>query len=158
METIHFVLGLLTMVSIALVVGIVVGMLKISKLTNQVNNLSVKLDRDLDDMNRHMDSSIQTVWRQFDDTGRDITMVERTIMQRIDNEFENTSRRLDREIEEAHRHIEQEVQAIHQHEHEIEQSIHRDIEETRRYIDSRIDKTVLSGSMKSSKPKSIING
>jgi uncharacterized membrane-anchored protein YhcB (DUF1043 family) len=158
METIHFVLGLLTMVSIALVVGIVVGMLKIGKLTNQVNSLSVKLDRDLDDMNRHMDSGLQTVWRQFEDTGRDITMVERTIMQRIDSEFENTSRRLDREIEEAHRHIEQEVQAIHQHEHEIEQSIHRDIEETRRYIDSRIDKTVLSGSMKSSKPKSVING
>jgi len=158
METIHFVLGLLTMVSIALVVGIVVGMLKISRLTNQVNNLSARLDGEINSLYHTIEADKQTFWRQFEDTGRDITMVERTVMQRIDNEFENTSRRLDREIEQAHRHIEQEVQAIHQHEHEVEQSIHRDIEETRRYIDSRIDKTVLSGSMKSSKPKSIING
>ena len=158
METIHFVLGLLTMVSLTFAVGIVVSMLKINKLTNQLSSLSLEMDIELSNLSRLIDTNTSSLWRQFEDTGRDITMVERTIMQRIDNELEDTSRRLDREIEQAHRHIEQEVQAIHQHEHEVEQSIHRDIEETRRYIDSRIDKTVLSGTMKSSKPKSIING
>jgi hypothetical protein len=48
------------------------------------------------------------------------------------------------------------VEQIHRHEQELEQAIHRDIDETKRYIDSRIDKTVLSGSMKSS--KQTING
>lgn len=147
METIHFVLGLLTMVSLTFAVGIVVSMLKINKLTNQLSSLSLEMDIELSNLSRLIDTNTSSLWRQFEDTGRDITMVERTIMQRIDNELEDTSRKLDREIEQAHRHIE-----------EIEQSIHCDIEETRRYIDSRIDKTVLSGTMKSSKPKSIING
>jgi prefoldin subunit 5 len=68
-------------------------------------------------------------------------MVEKTIMQRID-----------KEIEDAHRHIQHEVEEIQKH----EETIHRDIDETRRYIDSRIDKVVATGSLTSAKRQ--ING
>ena len=68
------------------------------------------------------------------DITRDITMVERTIMNRIDNE----------------------VEGIHKHEQEVETTLHHDIDETRRYIDSRIDKVVSSGTLESSKRQ--ING
>jgi uncharacterized damage-inducible protein DinB len=61
-------------------------------------------------------------------------MVERTIMNRIDDE----------------------VEGIHKHEQEVETTLHRDIDETRRYIDSRIDKVVSSGALESSKRQ--ING
>jgi peptidoglycan hydrolase CwlO-like protein len=72
-------------------------------------------------------------------------MVEKTIMQRIDREIDNT-----------HRHIQHEVEEIQKHEHELETVLHRDIDETRRYIDSRIDKVVIAGSLTSAKRQ--ING
>ena len=145
METLYFVLGLLTIISTALVVGIVLSVLKINKLNGQLTNLETIVERDMSTIYRNMQSEHEDVWRHFEATGRDITMVERTIMQRIDNE-----------LGEAHRRLDKEVEQIHRHEHELEQAIHRDIDDTRRYIDSRIDKVVLAGVLK--EPKRQING
>lgn len=145
METLYFVLGLLTIISTALVVGIVLSVLKINKLNGQLTNLETVVERDMSTIYRNMQSEHEDVWRHFEATGRDITMVERTIMQRID-----------KELTEAHHRLDKEVEQIQRHEMEFEQAIHRDIDDTKRYIDSRIDKTVLSGSMKSS--KQTING
>jgi len=135
MEITSFVLGMLSIVAVAIVAVIVVGMLKINKLEKSNNNLQ-QLCRDID-------LSLRTL---ISDTNRELTMVERTIMQRID-----------KEIEDAHRHINHEVEEIQKHEHELETVLHRDIDETRRYIDSRIDKVVSSGTLKEPK-RQILNG
>ena len=129
METTYFVLGMLTIVAVIILTVIVVGIVKINKLeksNNQLRELCRAIDNDLR--------------RLISDTNREITMVEKTIMQRIDQELENT-----------HRHIQHEVEEIQKHEHELETVFHRDIDETRRYIDSRIDKVVATGSIPSSK-------
>ena len=130
MEITYFVLGMLTIVALIILTAVIVGMVKINKLEKsikQLRGLCKAIDGDL----RHLIS----------DTNREITMVERTIMQHIDKEVEN-----------AHRHIQHEVEEIQKH----EENIHRDIDETRRYIDSRIDKVVATGSLTSAKRQ--ING
>jgi hypothetical protein len=63
--------------------------------------------------------------RIIEDTNRDITMVERTIMQRIDK------------VDEEH--------------NKHEDAIHREIDQTKSYIDSRIDKVVVKGTIEGSK-------
>lgn len=145
METIYFVLGSLMIISTALVVGVVLSLLKINKMNEQLTQLKTQLDHDMSNLYHKIQDEHNEVWRHFEATGRDITMVERTLSQCID-----------REIQEAHRHIEEEVKSIQHHEIQLEQAIHREIEDTKRYVDSRIDKTILSGSMKSS--KQTING
>ena len=140
METIYFVLGSLMIISTALVVGMVLSALKINKMNKQLTDLETQLDRETTTIYRNMQIEHDDIWRQFEATGRDVTMVERTLSQCIA-----------REIQQAHRHIEEEVKSIQHHETQLEQAIHREIEDTRRNVDSRIDKTILSGSMKSSK-------
>jgi peptidoglycan hydrolase CwlO-like protein len=134
METTYFVLGMLTIAAVVILTALVVGMVKINKLeksNKQLHELCRAIESDL----RHLIS----------DTNREVTMVEKTIMQRMD-----------KEIEGAHRHIQHEVKEIQKHEHELETVLHRDIDETRRYIDSRIDKVVIAGSLTSAKRQ--ING
>jgi nitrogen fixation/metabolism regulation signal transduction histidine kinase len=131
METTYFVLGMLTIVAVIILTALVVGMVKINKLeksNKQLHELCRAIDGDL----RHLIS----------DTNREITMVEKTIMQRIDKEIEGT-----------HRHIQHEVEEIQKH----EENLHRDIDDTRRYIDSRIDKVVATGVLKEPK-RQILNG
>jgi hypothetical protein len=135
METTYFVLGMLTIVAVIILTALVVGMVKINKLeksNEQLHELCRAIDGDL----RHLIS----------DTNREVTMVEKTIMQRID-----------KEMEDAHRHIQHEVEEIQKHEHKLETVLHRDIDETRRYIDSRIDKVVATGVLKEPK-RQILNG
>ena len=74
----------------------------------------------------------------------------------LHQDIDYINRRIDKEIEDAHRHIQHEVEEIQKHEHELETVLHRDIDETRRYIDSRIDKVVATGSLTSAKRQ--ING
>jgi len=88
---------------------------------------------------RNIDSDLR---RLITDTNRDLTIVERTIMQRIDKEIENT-----------YRHIHDEVEEIHKH----EEQIHREIDQVKSYTDSRIDKVVSSGTIKEPK-RQILNG
>jgi predicted nucleic acid-binding Zn-ribbon protein len=91
-----------------------------------------------------MDSRENEIRRILTETNREITMVERTIMQRID-----------KEIDEAHRHIHEEVQVIHKHEDEIEKELNRKISDAFSYTDSRIDKVILTGNIKSSRKQQI---
>ena len=146
MEITSFVLGMLSIVAVAIVAVIVVGMVKINQLTRKTESLTQLCAAIESDLRRELENTNREVWKQFENTGRDVTMVEKTIMQRID-----------KEIEDAHRHINHEVEEIQKHEHELETVLHRDIDETRRYIDSRIDKVVSSGTLESSK-RQILKG
>lgn len=136
METQSFVLGMLVTYGVTMTAFVITGMVKISRLVKQQKSLedyisNVRLD---------MDSKDKEIRRILTETNKEITMVERTIMQRIDNVEEG-----------AHRHINEEVKNIHEHEHHIEQELSRKINDAFSYTDSRIDKVVLSGTMKSSK-------
>jgi 23S rRNA maturation-related 3'-5' exoribonuclease YhaM len=119
---------------------VIIGMVKISRLVKQQKSL----EDFISNTRLEMDSRENEIRRILTETNREITMVERTIMQRIDNEIENT-----------HRQLQNEVQFIHKHEDEIEKELNRKISDAFSYTDSRIDKVVLSGSLKSVKKTSI---
>jgi uncharacterized membrane protein YhiD involved in acid resistance len=136
METQSFVLGVLATYGVTMTSFVITGMVKISRLVKQQKSLEDYISN----TRLEMDSRENEIRRILSETNREITMVERTIMQRID-----------KEIDEAHRHIHEEVQVIHKHEDEIEKELNRKISDAFSYTDSRIDKVVLSGSLKSVK-------
>jgi len=136
METQSFVLGVLATYGLTMTAFVITGMVKISRLVKQQKSL----EDFISNTRLEMDSRENEIRRILSETNREITMVERTIMQRID-----------KEIDEAHRHIHEEVQFIHKHEDEIEKELNRKISDAFSYTDSRIDKVVLSGSLKSVK-------
>jgi hypothetical protein len=136
METQSFVLGMLATYGVTMTAFVITGMVKISRLVKQQKSLEDYISN----VRLEMDSKDKEIRRILTETNREITMVERTIMQRIDNVEQD-----------AHRHINEEVQHIHNHEMEIEKELNRKINDAFSYTDSRIDKVVLSGTMKSSK-------
>jgi 23S rRNA maturation-related 3'-5' exoribonuclease YhaM len=136
METQSFVLGVLATYGLTMTAFVITGMVKISRLVKQQKSL----EDFISNTRLEMDSRENEIRRILSETNREITMVERTIMQRIDNEIENT-----------HRQLQNEVQFIHKHEDEIEKELNRKISDAFSYTDSRIDKVVLSGSLKSVK-------
>ena len=140
METQSFVLGVLATYGVTMTAFVIIGMVKISRLVKQQKSLEDYISN----TRLEMDSRENEIRRIITETNREITMVERTIMQRID-----------KEIDEAHRHIHEEVQVIHKHEDEIEKELNRKISDAFSYTDSRIDKVVLSGSLKSVKKTSV---
>jgi len=140
METQSFVLGVLATYGVTMTSFVITGMVKISRLVKQQKSL----EDFISNTRLEMDSRENEIRRILTETNREITMVERTIMQRIDNEIENT-----------HRQLQNEVQFIHKHEDEIEKELNRKISDAFSYTDSRIDKVVLSGSLKSVKKTSI---
>ena len=131
METTAFVLGMLTITLVAMISVIVVGIVKIMKLQKQVKESNMYFEtciqnihrterENLDNIYRRISEVNGELWRQFDLTGKDITMVEQTIMNRIDT----TRQEMDRTIDELHR-------------------ITTDLNENaRRYTDKRIDKLI----------------
>lgn len=123
METTYFVLGMLTIAAAILLTAVVVGLVKINKLTKQQETINAEYHRDIEDLHRY------------------IHEMRRDLHQSIEQQVEMTRK-----------YAEHEILSIHRHEDEL----HREIEETKKYVDSRIDKTILSGSMKSS--KQVING
>ena len=140
METQSFVLGVLATYGLTMTAFVITGMVKISRLVKQQKSLEDYISN----TRLEMDSRENEIRRILSETNREITMVEKTIMQRID-----------KEIDEAHRHIHEEVQVIHKHEDEIEKELNRKISDAFSYTDSRIDKVVLSGSLKSVKKTSV---
>lgn len=131
METTAFVLGMLTITLVAMISVIVVGIVKIMKLQKQVKESNMYFEtciqnihrterENLDNIHRRMDENQSETWRQFERAGRDVTMVEQTIMNQIDKTRQET----DQAIDQLHR-------------------ISADINENaRRYTDSRIDKLI----------------
>lgn len=83
------------------------------------------MSREDEFIRRAIEDTNREVWKQFESTGHDVSMVEKTVLNQIES--------VDREH--------------HKHEEEL----HREIDETKRYIDSRIDKVVLKGTEPSSK-------
>ena len=120
-EITSYVLGMLTIAAVLLLIALVVGMVKISKLEKKISEHQKQFNIVYEKMIR----KDEQLHRLLEDTHRDINMVEKTVMNQIE--------KIDRDH------------------HSIEDEIHREINQTKSYIDSRIDKVVLQGSLVGSK-------
>tara|TARA_R110000868_G_scaffold47736_2_gene156062 strand:+ start:253 stop:648 length:396 start_codon:yes stop_codon:yes gene_type:complete len=92
MEITSFVLGMLAIVTVAMVAVIVVGIVKILKLTNHVDEFRRQHIQEVDSIYRHISENQQGLWRQFENVGRDVTTVEKTIMSQIDRVRQETGK------------------------------------------------------------------
>ena len=120
-EITSYVLGMLTIAAILLLIALVLGMVKINKLEKQ----TIRIKKMIDEVYQSIDHERRHTEALLQITHRDINMVEQTIMNQVKN------------VDEFH--------------HKIEDEIHREIDQTKSYIDSRIDKVVLQGSLVGSK-------
>jgi len=116
-EITSYVLGMLTIAAILLLIALVLGMVKISKLEKQ----TITIKKMIDEVYQSIDHERRHTEQLLESTHRDINMVEQTIMNQVRN------------VDDFH--------------HKIENEIHKEIDQTKSYIDSRIDKVVLQGSI-----------
>ena len=121
METTAYVLGMLTITLIAMISVIVVGIVKIIKLQKQVKQSDVYFEKciqnihqtereNLDHIHRRVDDmqiNLQRVisdsnsetWRQFESAGKDVTMVEQTLMNQINQAEQRSTSYIDSRID-----------------------------------------------------------
>ena len=116
-ERTSYVLGMLTIAAILLLIALVIGMVKINKLEKQ----TITIKKMIDEVYQSIDHERRHTEELLQSTHRDINMVEQTIMNQVRN------------VDDFH--------------HKVENEIHREIDQTKSYIDSRIDKVVLQGSI-----------
>ena len=102
METTMFTLGVLSIILAALVATVVYGIVTVLKLKTDITNVY-----------RRLDDESQRVYRRFEDTHRDVNMIEQTLQNSMNSGFDATER-----------------------------LVHREDANVRSYIDSRIDKLV----------------
>lgn len=134
METQSFVLGILTTYGLLITSVVVVGLVKI-------NNLMKKqqiIEKINSDFKLEVQANERNVFRILEDTNREITMVERTIMQRIDSETNHGA-----SVEED---IRREIKTIDVKHHRYLDDYRKDVEKKLElaisYTDSRFDKAV----------------
>jgi len=105
MEITSFVLGMLTIVAIIIITAIVVGIVKITQLktkTKSLEELCAAIERDLrhelDNVYNNMLRNDEEIRRIIEDTNRDITMVERTLLSQIDENRKYIDSRIDKTL------------------------------------------------------------
>jgi hypothetical protein len=99
METMAYVLGVLTITLIAMISVIVVGIIKIIKLQKHVNEINLNYYRDMDHIHRRIEDTNSEVWRQFESAGKDVTMVEQTLMNQINQAEQRSTSYIDSRID-----------------------------------------------------------
>ena len=120
-EITSYVLGMLTIAAILLLIALVLGMVKINKLEKQ----TITIKKLIDEVYQSIDHERRHTEELLQSTHRDINMVEQTIMNQVRN------------VDDFH--------------HRKEDEIEKEIIQTKSYIDSRIDKVVLQGTLPSRK-------
>ena len=116
-EITSYVLGMLTIAAILLLIALVLGMVKIIKLEKQ----TITIKKMIDEVYQSIDHERRHTEELLQSTHRDINMVEQTIMNQV------------RHVDDFH--------------HRKEDEIEKEIIQTKSYIDSRIDKVVLQGTL-----------
>jgi hypothetical protein len=96
MEITSFVLGMLTIVAAGISASIVVGLAKINQLTRKTESLTQLCAAIEGDLRREIEEKNQEIWRQFENCGRDTTMVEKTLMNQIDETRRYIDSRIDK--------------------------------------------------------------
>ena len=92
MEITSFVLGMLTIVAAGISASIVVGLAKINQLTRKTESLTQLCAAIEGDLRRE----IEDIWKQFENCGRDVTMVEKTLMNQVDETRRYIDSRIDK--------------------------------------------------------------
>ena len=121
-EITSYVLGMLTIAAILLLIALVLGMVKINKLEKQ----TITIEKMIEEVYQSIDHERQHTQQLLESTHRDINMIEQTIMNQV------------RHVDDFH--------------HRKEDDLEKEIIQTKSYIDSRIDKVVLHGTLPSRKP------
>jgi len=150
METQSFVLGVLMTFLFLLTALIVLGLVKIGRLIKE----QIENEKKITVMQAEIISKDQKIRRILEETSRDITIVERTIMARIDREIEQANRHIEDKVGEIHRHeemIHREIDNIDKKHENVEKNITQEIQKAISYTDSKIDRIVLNGSFSTSK-------
>ena len=120
-EITSYVLGMLTIAAILLLIALVLGIVKINKLEKQ----TITIKKLIDEIYQSIDHERRHTEELLQSTHRDINMVEQTIMNQV------------RHVDDFH--------------HRKEDEIEKEIIQTKSYIDSRIYKVVLQGTLPSRK-------
>jgi biopolymer transport protein ExbB/TolQ len=120
-EITSYVLGMLTIAAVLLLVALVIGMVKINKLEKEL----LQIEKCFVDVDKCIDHERQHMEELFKVTQVNINAVEQNIMNQL------------HQVDETHRRIEDEI--------------HKEIDQTKSYIDSRVDRVVATGTLKSSK-------
>ena len=120
-EITSYVLGMLTIAAILLLIALVLGIVKINKLEKQ----TITIKKLIDEVYQSIDHERRHTEELLQSTHRDINMVEQTIMNQV------------RHVDDFH--------------HRKEDEIEKEIIQTKSYIDSRIVKVVLQGTLPSRK-------
>jgi len=121
-EITSYVLGMLTIAAILLLIALVLGMVKINKLEKQ----TITIEKMIEEVYQSIDHERRHIQQLLESTHRDINMIEQTIMNQV------------RHVDDFH--------------HRKEDDLEKEIIQTKSYIDSRIDKVVLHGTLPSRKP------
>jgi len=120
-EITSYILGMLTIAAVLLIFALVLGMVKINKLEKEL----LQIEKCFVDVYKSIEHERQHFEQIFEVTRRDINAVEQNIMNQL------------HQVDETHRKIEDEI--------------HKEIDQTKSYIDSRVDRVVATGTLKSSK-------
>jgi biopolymer transport protein ExbB/TolQ len=120
-EITSYILGMLTIAAVLLIFALVLGMVKINKLEKEL----LQIEKCFVDVYKSIEHERQHFEQIFEVTRRDINAVEQNIMNQL------------HQVDETHRRIEDEI--------------HKEIDQTKSYIDSRVDRVVATGTLKSSK-------
>lgn len=97
METFYFVFGVLSVVCLIFMTLIILGTVKIKKLSNSIENNQ----KDLDNLYREVDQRERTIRRILEDHSRDVTMVERTLISKIERDCGDTKSYVDSRIDKS---------------------------------------------------------
>jgi|688.fasta_scaffold288325_2 predicted Holliday junction resolvase-like endonuclease len=97
METFYFVFGVLSVVCLIFMTLIILGTVKIKKLSNSIENNQ----KDLDNLYREVDQRERTIRRILEDHSRDVTMVERTLFSKIERDCGDTRSYVDSRIDKS---------------------------------------------------------
>lgn len=105
MEITSFILGMLTIVAATVVVVVVVGLFKIIKLktkTKSLEELCMAIERDLrhelESVYNNMSREDEEIRHVIEETNREITMVERTLLNQIDENRKYIDSRIDKTL------------------------------------------------------------
>ena len=120
-EITSYVLGMLTIAAVLLLVALVIGMVKINKLEKEL----LQIEKCFIDVDKCIDHERQHMEELFKATQLNINAVEQNIMNQL------------HQVDETHRRDRREI--------------HKEIDQTKSYIDSRVDRVVATGTLKSSK-------
>lgn len=135
METMYFILGMLSIVGTAFVVVTVWGIVKIVKLSKQIKVIQTELNE-----------SLQSIWRVREDDTRYHREKDQTLDMHLNKRFEEFERMLNNEvkdinlrIEDVHRRIDKAYQQLYQ---TIDDNDLNSVTQSKSYTDSRIDKLI----------------